>query len=92
MHPAFLRYRLQAPPPPPLQDYSYQPPPNQVTQLENWRLRVSHGSHGRHEWVYLATEAERAAWPLTEEDRYWLGLKTVRTPHVAFSLRCCSVC
>jgi len=68
----------QAPAPPPIQTYGYAAPPNPVTDLTHWRLRVSHGSHGRHEWVYLASEEERQAWPMTEEDRYWIGLKTVR--------------
>lgn len=67
-----------APAPPPKPDYSYAPPLNQVTDLSNWRLRVSNGSHGRHEWVYLRTAAEREAWPQTTEDKYWLGLQTVR--------------
>jgi len=65
-------------------DYSYAPPPNQVTPLANWRLRVSHGSHGRHEWIYLETEEERIAWPQTAEDKYWLGLKTVITSKLFF--------
>ncbi|CED82918.1 Lanosterol synthase [Phaffia rhodozyma] len=68
--------KAKAPPPPPLQDYSYQPPPNQATDLRNWRLRVSHGSHGRHEWKYLRTKEEQDAWPQTTEDKFWLGLET----------------
>ncbi|KAL7409222.1 terpene synthase [Mrakia frigida] len=61
-------------------DYSYAAPPNQVTPLANWRLRVSHGSHGRHEWIYLDSEDERLAWPQTAEDKYWLGLQTDAPP------------
>lgn len=65
-------------PPPPLQDYSYKPPSNPSTNLLNWRFRASHGSHGRHEWIYLRTKEEQDAWPQTTEDRFWLGLETVR--------------
>lgn len=49
-----------------------------ATDAERWRFRASHGSHGRHTWHYLSNDPqEQRKWPQTEEDRYWLGLKTV---------------
>ena len=74
-----LAHPQTPPPPPPPVSYAYAPPPRPSTDLTHWRLRVSHGSHGRHECVYLSTEEEREAWPMTLEDRYWIGLETVRS-------------
>lgn len=51
-------------------------PPLGKTDLSRWRLRVSDG--GRHVWHYLDTEQEAESWPQTPEDKYWLGLPTVR--------------
>lgn len=48
------------------------------TDLARWRLKTSDGSHGRHTWHYLPDDPQALAdWPQTEEDKYWLGLKTV---------------
>ncbi|EJD47041.1 lanosterol synthase [Auricularia subglabra TFB-10046 SS5] len=42
------------------------------TDYTRWRLRAD--DDGRHTWHYLKTDAELAAWPQTEVDKYWLGL------------------
>ncbi|EJD41513.1 terpene synthase [Auricularia subglabra TFB-10046 SS5] len=43
------------------------------TDYSRWRLRAD--DDGRHTWHYLKTDAELAAWPQTEADRFWLGLQ-----------------
>ncbi|KAI9197493.1 terpenoid cyclases/protein prenyltransferase alpha-alpha toroid [Polychytrium aggregatum] len=43
-----------------------------TTNLDYWRLNVD--KDGRQTWVYLASEEERANWPQTPYDRYWLGI------------------
>lgn len=42
------------------------------TDYTRWRLRIS--PNGDHTWHYLATDAECAAWPQSDCDKYWLGL------------------
>ncbi|KIY70790.1 terpene synthase [Cylindrobasidium torrendii FP15055 ss-10] len=44
------------------------------TDSASWRLVV--GAGGRHTWKYLHTEEERANWPQTALDKFWLGLPT----------------
>jgi lanosterol synthase len=44
------------------------------TNLDNWRLKVEEGAQT---WHYLNTDEERAAWPQTLWDRYYLGLALV---------------
>lgn len=52
---------------------------NTMTDLEGWRLVVGNDSHGQHQWVYLSPEdPRREGWKQSAEDRYWLGLGTVR--------------
>ncbi|KAL9937723.1 hypothetical protein V8E36_003268 [Tilletia maclaganii] len=49
------------------------------TDPSRWRLR-SGEEGGRHVWIYLKTEEEAARWPQSDEDKYWLGLKTSAPP------------
>ncbi|KAH7101707.1 terpene synthase [Auriculariales sp. MPI-PUGE-AT-0066] len=43
------------------------------TDYSRWRLRAA--DDGRHTWHYLKTDKELEQWPLTEVDKYWLGLR-----------------
>ncbi|KDQ58025.1 hypothetical protein JAAARDRAFT_129210 [Jaapia argillacea MUCL 33604] len=42
------------------------------TNYADWRLKCGPG--GAHTWHYLKTDQERASWPQTDIDRYWLGI------------------
>ena len=64
----------------------YRDPSLKTTDLARWRLKTSGGSHGRHTWHYLPDDPKvLKEWPQTEEDRYWLGLETVRAANHYFT-------
>lgn len=48
------------------------------TDHSRWRLKVK---DGRQTWHYLRTDAELAAWPQTNVERYWLGMPLTDIPH-----------
>ncbi|ETW79079.1 hypothetical protein HETIRDRAFT_453585 [Heterobasidion irregulare TC 32-1] len=47
-------------------------PAEPFTDYSRWRLRDT--TDGRHVWDYLRSDAECAARPQTDADKYWLGI------------------
>lgn len=58
-------------------------PHKPATDYSRWRLQVT--DVGRHQWKYLSPE-QSAASPQTIEDKFWLGLETVRCSFSAIPL------
>ena len=59
-------------------------PAEPFTDYSRWRLRDT--TDGRHVWDYLRSDAESAARPQTDADKYWLGIPLVRASSPPLSL------
>lgn len=48
-----------------------------------WRLK---SDNGRQTWHYLDSDKERETWPMSAADKYFMGMDTVSTGSIDFTL------
>lgn len=54
------------------------------TDHTRWRLR---NVRGRQTWHYLSSDEELKAWPMSDADKWYLGLSLVRMMTIIIGIR-----